>query len=173
MTDNNSYGRLQLWAVTVPYKSLQLRSKISVERRERTSHHEPCGRRARDLCSRLAKIFLARDGRAAAFTPFVCFSKLCVLGYFAMSSRARSTLITQHLTVHLCFVCGNSICFYSVYEVVSFWVAFSLEVPKRLYSSWFCVLLFLYSCLDSSCGYIGKHILMTPTVKFFFCHVVF
>lgn len=88
MTDNSSYGRLQLWAVTVPYKSLQLRSKISVERRERPSHHEPCGRRARDLCGRLAEISLARDGTASSFHP-----RSCVLGYFA---------IARHL-VHPCF----------------------------------------------------------------------
>lgn len=79
MTDNNSYGRLQLWAVTIPYKSLQLRSKISVEGRERLSHNKPCGKRAKDL----AKILLARD--RTAFTPIACSSKMRVNGYFAMN----------------------------------------------------------------------------------------
>lgn len=103
------------------------------------------------VCSLIS--FYQETKQPAAFTPFVCSSKLCVLGYFAMSSCARPTLITQHLTVHLCFCMWKQYLFYSVYEMVSFWVAFSFEVPKRLNSLWLCVLLFLYSCLDSSCGY--------------------
>lgn len=98
MTDNSSYGRLQSWAVTVSYTSLQLQSKISVEGRERPYHHECCGRRPEISVVRkeTEKPNTPPKPHPAAFRPCcVCSSELCVLGYFA----ASRVLVKEHCSL--------------------------------------------------------------------------